>query len=148
LKELTAPTKVAPPLKFKTFDWKTNPNAVEEMVAEQLLEAQTILPNPADATKALELTAIAMRRIATELAEYDLKQGYCKVCKRSGMSAESLAKTLSYAAKTVDETTRLLEFSKGNADSRSEVVGLSDLLKYLTDEQFSQVRLWVAASMK
>ena len=63
----------------------------------------------------------------------------------STMKPTDAAKTISYLAKMVDEVVRLMEFAKGAPDSRSEVVGLSDLLKVLTQEQFYQLQDWIAA---
>jgi len=53
-----------------------------------------------------------------------------------------VAKTMKYTADVIDQTYRLLSFSQGGADSRTEL-SLGDLLKYLTADQFDQFTQWV-----
>jgi hypothetical protein len=60
------------------------------------------------------------------------------------MKPAEAAKTGAYLVKIADEMVRLLEFSKGNPDSRPDV-GIGELLKYLDAAQFAQLTEWVAA---
>lgn len=101
------------------------------------------LRNPGELADALEMAVTASRRMADELANADFKGPYCDKCKRRGLTVHELAKSASYVAKMVDQIARLLEFAKGNADSRQEVTGLGDLLKVLSDDQFRQVCAWI-----
>ena len=87
------------------------------------------------AVDSLNDAIVAMAKIAKVMKEADY----------STMKPTDAAKTISYLAKMVDEVVRLMEFAKGAPDSRSEVVGLSDLLKVLTQEQFYQLQDWIAA---
>lgn len=58
-----------------------------------------------------------------------------------------VAKTMAYTAKMIDEVYRLLSFSQGGPDSRSEL-NLGDLLKFLTAEQFGMFITWVEEGKK
>ena len=58
------------------------------------------------------------------------------------MSADVVAKSMAYTAKTIDGVYRLLSFASGGPDSRPEIT-LGDLLKYLTAEQFDVFVRWV-----
>jgi DNA-binding transcriptional regulator YiaG len=62
-------------------------------------------------------------------------------------SPADVAKTMAYTAKVIDETYRLLSFSQGGADSRTELT-LGDLLKYLTSDQFEMFTQWVEEGKK
>ena len=102
-------------------------------------------PNPEDAYEALSNSVKVMKQVSEKLLTADYDGDYCPECKRKGVGPESLAKTLSYVAKTADETTRLLEFVQGRADSRPDT-GISDLMKLLTPEQWSTFQSWISGS--
>lgn len=85
-----------------------------------------------------------LKKTAAKLLSTDLDSNFCPECKRSGPTPESLGKTFSYVAKTIDEITRLMEFASGRADSRQETTGFAELAKHLTNAQFAQVMTWVA----
>lgn len=87
------------------------------------------------AINSLNDAIIAMSKIANQMKNADYSE----------MKPGEAAKTMSYLAKMVDEVVRLMEFAKGNADSRSEVVGLTDFLQYLTKDQFNQLQGWIEA---
>lgn len=87
----------------------------------------------AAAVDSLNNALLAMQKIAFVLKDADY----------STMKPENAAKTMSYLAKMVDEVVRLMEFAKGNPDSRPDI-GLQDFLKYLTDEQFLQLNDWIS----
>jgi len=76
----------------------------------------------------------AMERLAADLKNTDFSE----------MSEKDKGQLFAYIAKAVNEIVRLHSFSKGEADSRTEIVGLNDLLQYLTNEQFQQVQEWIA----
>jgi hypothetical protein len=59
------------------------------------------------------------------------------------MKPAEAAKTGAYLVKIADEMVRLLEFSKGNPDSRPDI-GVQDFLKYLSNEQFVQLNEWIS----
>jgi hypothetical protein len=61
----------------------------------------------------------------------------------STMKPAEAAKTGAYLVKIADEMVRLLEFSKGNPDSRPDI-GVQDFLKYLSNEQFVQLNEWIS----
>ena|SRR3990167_2428491 len=86
------------------------------------------------AISSLNNALLAMQKIAVVLKDADY----------STMKPENAAKTMSYLAKMVDEVVRLMEFAKGNPDSRPDI-GLQDFLKYLSNEQFIQLNEWVAS---
>ena len=127
---------------YRTAFWKENPNYTKEILASQGIGVPKVLNNPEDATIAVDNQAKAIRMMS------ELLNDTKTIEKLKNSSPEAIAKTLSYVAKTMDETARLLEYAAGRADSRSEVVGLSDLLKYLTNEQFEQVQIWIGAGSK
>ena len=114
----------------------------KDLLAKQGIGLQKVLNNPEDATIAVDNQARAIRMMSEMLNDPTTIE------KLKKSTPEQLAKTLSYVAKTMDETARLLEYAAGRADSRSEVVGLSDLLKYLTNEQFEQVQGWIGLGAK
>jgi hypothetical protein len=100
-------------------------------------------PNKEDAWEALSNSVKVMKDVSARLLTADYDGDYCEECKRKGQSPESLAKTLSYVAKTVDEVTRLLEFAQGRADSRPDN-GIADLMKVLTPEQWNTFQSWIS----
>src|SRR5262245_13467525 len=67
---------------------------------------------------------------------------YLATCDFSSMKPDVAAKTATHLAKTIDETTRLIEPTQGRPDSRSSG-RLSDLLPLLTDEQFQTLSGWI-----
>lgn len=93
-----------------------------------------VLKHRSTAEGAIRNAIIALDKIARELAEQDY----------TGKDADKIARTGAYLAKIVDETVRLIEFLDGNPDSRPDL-GIADLLKFLTPEQFSQFQDWVKA---
>ena len=72
---------------------------------------------------------------------------YLATCDFSSMKPDVAAKTATYLAKMIDETTRLIELTQGRPDSRSSG-GLSELLPLLTDEQFQTVSEWIAEAQQ
>jgi hypothetical protein len=85
------------------------------------------------AINSLNDAILAMAKIAKALKDAD----YTK------MKPENAAKCIQQLAKMVDETTRLMEFAKGNPDSRPDI-GVQDFLKYLSNEQFVQLNEWIS----
>jgi len=132
-----------PPVKdsdFSTRNWRTRPNEVAEM--GQAMHDSIVLRHKEHVDKVIGDGIGFLKKVADKLLKTDLDSDYCKECKRSGPTTESMAKSFSYAAKTIDEIVRLSEFASGRADSRQEV-GFADLARYLTNEQFTQVMTWV-----
>lgn len=127
---------------FRTYAWKTDPHMTERLGELQRKQSMIEFPNPEDAYSALSNSVKVMKTVSEKLANADYDAGLCEHCNRKGMTPEALAKTLSYVAKTVDETTRLLEFAQGRADSRPDT-GLADLMKLLTAEQWQTFQSWI-----
>lgn len=75
----------------------------------------------------------AIKRYVDQLLTRDLK----------ALPPMELVKSLTFLAKSWDEQVRLTQFVSGKPDSRPEIHG-SDWLKCLTNEQFQQVKEWVA----
>ena len=100
----------------------------------------------ADADYSCSMTAKQMRlrleKTTTEFAE--LLGVPLEEYKRweTAQSPADVAKTMKYTADMIDTTYRLLSFSQGGADSRTELT-LGDLLKYLTADQFDEFTKWV-----
>lgn len=129
---------------FRTCFYKTDPHYTERMGQLQHDAAQLPpFPNKEDAWETLSNSVLAMKKVSQQLLAADYDGDFCSVCKRKGPSPESLAKTLSYTAKTVDEITRLLEFAQGRADSRPDN-GIADLMKLLTPEQWQTFQSWLS----
>lgn len=127
---------------YRTAFYREDEFLTRKLEAAQGIGVQKILNNPEDARIAVDHQAQAMRAMSELLNSPETMEKIKK------MKPDALAKTLSYVAKTMDETARLLEYAAGRADSRSEVVGLSDLLKYLSNDQFEQVQAWIAVGTK
>ena len=125
---------------YRTAFWREDPHLTRKIEAAQGLGVQKILGNPEDARTAVDFQAQAMREMSALLVAKETVEKY------KNMSPEALAKTLTYVAKTMDETARLLEYAAGRADSRSEVVGLSDLLQLLNPDEFERVQAIVAVA--
>lgn len=113
----------------------------EEVLDE--LRRSSVLNNPEEAVNALEFAVRALAKLAEHMAGLDLgRENPCDACGRKGVSLEAAGKTTAYMAKVVNEGWRLLDFARGKADHRTEVTGVAELMKVLTDEQFSQVNKW------
>jgi hypothetical protein len=111
---------------------------------ERMRQLGSVIAREPEAQEALNQSIVAMKKIATRLANTDYDDcDECEECGRKGLSPDLAAKTLGYIAKVVSETTRLLEYAKGNAESRTEVKGLEDLLRVLKPNQFEQVCTWI-----
>lgn len=137
-------TSHLPPLTdkdFRTVGWRQNPNGVADAV--NAMKIGPLLLHREHVETTIGNGIKFLKNVSEKLVATDLAAGYCEACKRSGPTTESLGKTFSYVAKTIDEVHRLMEFAAGRADSRHEVVGLADLLQYLTNEQFQQVQAWI-----
>lgn len=95
--------------------------------------------------KAIDDSFKALAKVAAYVADYDIEgQHYCENCGRKGISFETAGKTASYLSKILNDSVRLLEFSKGNADSRAETQsGMTDLVKQLKSDQLAQVLRWM-----
>ena len=91
-----------------------------------------VLENRSTAEVAIADSITALSKIAFELKSQDYQ----------GKDPDKIARTGAYLAKIVDETVRLIEFLDGNPDSRPDI-GLGDMLKYLTAEQFRQFSQWI-----
>ena len=102
--------------------------------ADERLKRRTsiVLDKRTEAEEAISNAVIALQKIAAELAAQDYQ----------GKDPDKIARTGAYLAKIVDETVRLIEYLDGNPDSRPDL-GLGDMLKYLTAEQFQQFSKWI-----
>ena len=126
-----------------TFDWKRNPNHSQQLEAG--LRAKLNPGDPNLANEGMQNTLQALVNISEKLKSDSLGGDYCDKCKRKGPGAESLAKTASYLAKTMDEVYRLFSFAGGGPDSRTDI-GLGDLLELLTPDQFETFQSWIASN--
>lgn len=102
------------------------------------------LCRPGEIQQALDHAARALEKLSLRMANADYEDDhFCEACGRKGIGPEQAGKTLAYVAKMINEITRLRQFAKGEADQRTEVVGLGDLLKVLSNDQFLQVQTWI-----
>lgn len=87
----------------------------------------------------------ALRKITKYMQEFDIEgQHYCPECGRKGISYDAAGKAAAYLAKITNDTVRLMEYHKGNADSRLETkTGMEDLVKSLTSDQLAVVLKWM-----
>lgn len=87
----------------------------------------------------------ALRKVTAYLQGFDIEgQHYCPECGRKGISFDAAAKSAGYLAKITNDTVRLMEYHKGNADSRLETKsGMEDLVKSLKSDQLAQVLKWM-----
>jgi hypothetical protein len=107
-----------------------------DQVIENAVQEANGWMNTGEATKAVNSAIDALRKVAEYLAQTDF----------AGMKPEVAARTGAYLAKMVDEIARLVEFSQGKVDSRPDI-GVGDLLRVLTNEQFEQFNRWIDEAM-
>jgi len=120
-----------------------------EQYRERMKAVGAVLANEPECREAMEHAAKALRNISKALAETDYEYYLpCDECHRQGLSPDKLAKAGADVGRMIDQVTRLLEYAQGNADSRSEIKGLDDLLKFLTTDQFAKVCAWIEAGSK
>lgn len=92
----------------------------------------------------LNSAVLAFQKLAKHLEGVDYaNEKPCDICNRRGISPEQAGKTIAYVAKVINEIERLLQFAKGEADTRTEVVGLKELLKFLKPDQFALLNQWI-----
>ena len=104
------------------------------------LRRSTPLTKSKDAIEGLNYAATALKKLAVHMASIEFgEEKFCEHCGRKGISPEAGGKTLAYLAKVVNEEFRMLEFAKGKPDQRTEVTGLADLMKLLTNDEFKTV---------
>lgn len=84
-----------------------------------------------------------MQKIVEHLEKADLDGDYCKVCNRKGVSVAEASKAAANLVKVVNDIGRYVHFDRGEADSRTEVKGLDELLKLLSNDKFAQVVAWI-----
>jgi hypothetical protein len=113
------------------------------------IRKSSVLNRVEEAVNALDFSAEALEKLSKHMAGIDYgSEKPCDKCGRKGVSPEVGGKTLAYLAKVVNEQTRLLEYQRGNADSRTEITGVAELMKALTDEQFAQVNSWYEEGLR
>lgn len=118
-----------------------------EVAAE--IRKSTVLTRVDEALSALDNTVLALEKFAKHLASAEPgDERPCDACGRKGISLEQAGKTHAYLAKVVNELTRLLQFERGKPDQRTEVTGVADLMKALTNEQFDTVQRWYEEGMQ
>ena len=123
-----------------------DPKALLQATQEAVQRAASICAeDEREGYKAISNSFKALAKITDYVQSYDLAgQKYCPECGRQGISLDSASKTAANVTKVVNDCVRLLEFSKGNADSRAETTdGFKDLVQKLTSEQLSQVMAWM-----
>lgn len=114
-------------------------DAYSKAIADELRKTSVLTKSEA-AINSLNHATLALEKLATHMSSLDYAgENPCDVCGRKGISAEAAGKTFAYVAKVVNEQARLLEFAKGKPDSRTEVTGLADLMKLLSNEEFETV---------
>ena len=107
-------------------------NGRTKLTDEALVEAFQWL-NSQDVKEAVNSTLRSLNKICLALEKADF----------AAMKPDVASKVAMNLTKSVDELTRLMALVQGNPDSRTEVVGLGDLLKFLSNEQFDQVSEWI-----
>lgn len=114
-------------------------DAYSKAIADELRKTSVLTKSEA-AINSLNHATLALEKLAVHLSGLDYgNENPCDVCGRKGISPEAGGKTFAYIAKVVNEQARLLEFAKGKPDSRTEVTGLADLMKLLSNEEFETV---------
>jgi len=135
------------------------PEMPEELVrvtAEQIAAAHTRqLHAGVDierAPGAVEDCITALCKQAKVLAESNYgevskKKAVCPACQHEFylwvLNLEALSKTMANTTKCADELARLIQFTAGKGDRRTEIVGMG-WLEALTSEQLAIVQGWVA----
>lgn len=123
--------------------------AEQRAFIETELRKSSVLTRVEAAINSLDYASEALEKLSKHMASIDYgAENPCEHCGRRGISPEAGGKTLAYVAKVVNEQARLLEFAKGKADTRTEVVGMAELFKVLTGEQFTQVSEWIDEGLK
>ena len=106
------------------------------------------------ASETVQDTLLALRKqakamLASEYAGEKDKTVSCPECKCSFSVKVSavmdLSKTMANTAKVIDETARLIQYTNGKPDARTEVVG-ADWIQALTKEQLDIVQGWMAGT--
>jgi hypothetical protein len=134
---------------MELFEAKKKAAADQRAFIEAELRKSSVLTEVEAAVNSLNYASKALEKLSKHMASIDYgDQNPCEHCGRRGISPEAGGKTLAYVAKVVNEQARLLEFAKGKPDSRTDVVGIGELLKVLTGEQFTQVSAWIDEGMK
>lgn len=114
-----------------------------QLKALKAQDAKMTLVAQEEALEVINQGVRVMQRIVEYLETANLEGGYCTVCKRRGVSVAEASKAAANLVKCVNDLGRYVHFDRGEADSRAEVKGLDELLKYLTREQFDTVWKWV-----
>jgi hypothetical protein len=128
---------------------KLTPKGQQRAIIEAELRKSSVLTETQAALNSLDYATLALEKLSKHLASIDFGgEKPCEHCGRKGLSPEVGGKTLAYIAKVVNEQARLIQFAKGAPDSRTEVTGLGDLLKVLSNEQFEQVSTWIDEGTK
>ena len=124
---------------MKQSDRQRALDAYSKAIADELRKTSVLTKSEA-AINSLNHATLALEKLAVHLSSVDYAaENPCEVCGRKGISTEAAGKTFAYVAKVVNEQARLLEFAKGKPDSRTEVTGLADLMKLLSNEEFETV---------
>lgn len=124
---------------MKRSDVQKALDAYSKAIADELRKT-SVLTKAEAAINSLNHATVALEKIAIHMASLDYgNQNPCEACGRRGLSVEAAGKTFAYIAKVVNEQARLLEYAKGKPDQRTEVTGLADLLKILSNDEFEQV---------
>lgn len=103
-----------------------------DKVMDNAMDAATGWLDRDEAAKAVNTAIAALNKVSDYIAQADV----------TNMKPEIAARTLAHIAKMIDEVARLVEFSRGKADSRP-APGLGELLPYLTNEQFETLSRWI-----
>ncbi len=126
-----------------------------EAILRHIDEMAGVSLNHESATQAVDNAIQALKQQSAALlkAPYKMKKITVPcVCGKEttvevGLDKESLAKTMAYTGKVIDEIGRFVEFAKGNPDSRPQIE-VTNILACLTDEQVATVMRWVDENEK
>ena len=127
------------------------PESKRDAILRHIDEMAGVSLNHETATEAVDNAIQALKQQSAALlkAPYKVKKitFSCKKCDEDntvevGLDKESLAKTMAYTGKVIDEIGRFVEFAKGNPDSRPQIE-VTNILASLKDDQVAQVMRWI-----
>ena len=132
------------------------PESKRDAIMRHIDEMAGVSLDHEKATAAVGSAIEALKKQAEALSSAKYKEHQithiCTHCKtpqkvKVGVNPDTLARTMAYTGKVIDEIGRFVEFAKGNPDSRPQVE-MTSILQSLTDEQVGQVMVWVSENEK
>ena len=132
------------------------PESKRDAILRHIDEMAGVSLNHETATQAVDNAIQALKQQSAALLKAPYKQKKvsvnCKGCGQQttvevGLDKESLAKTMAYTGKVIDEIGRFVEFAKGNPDSRPQIE-VTNILASLKDDQVATVMRWIEENDK